>query len=157
MSLSNIRDQIKAKIESVSGTGKIIHGIVFLRSQAEIDFVSSGNIINAVGFIQINKDDQTAETEESFDIELNERIFVFVYYYQWNDNINQDTLNSFETVEDYSENLIEAFNSDMTINDSIEYHDKLKLTSNQIVTTFQNKLVHILTFELKVYEISEQN
>ena len=154
MILDNIRTAITQIISSTAGVGKVIHGIVFLTSQIEINQVSKDGIINAVGFIHTNK---APDIEEGFDLEDCTRRFFFVYYYEHRNQTPQANVNSFKTVETFAENLMNAFNCNETLKGTVSSHNKLKLTSNNLITSFNNKLVHMLTFELETTEAYEQN
>ncbi len=149
MSLPSIVTAISQIIGTVDGVGKIIHGIVYLRSQVEIDQVMKSGIINAVGFIHAGK---IAEYEEGFDVEDCKRRFFFVYYRE-----HSPANDSFTTVETFAENLMNKFNRNETLQNTVSTHSKLNLTSNILITAFNNKLVHMLTFELETEEQYEQN
>lgn len=154
MRLDDIRTAITQIINTVDGAGKIIHGIVYLTSQVELSQVMKNGIVNAVGFIQTAK---VAEADEGFDIEDCKRRFFFVYYYEHKAQTPVAVVNSFKTVETFAENLMNAFNENETLNDTVTTHDKLKLRSNNLVTSFTNKLIHLLTFDLETTEQYEQN
>lgn len=154
MRLDDIRTAITQIINTVDGAGKIIHGIVYLTSQVELNQVMKNGIVNAVGFIQTAK---VAETDEGFELEDCKRRFFFVYYYEHKAQTPVAVVNSFKTVETFAENLMNAFNENETLNDTVTTHDKLKLRSNNLVTSFTNKLIHLLTFDLETTEQYEQN
>lgn len=154
MRLDDIRTAITQIINTVDGAGKVIHGIVYLTSQVEINQLMKDGIINAVGFIQNGK---TADADEGFDLEDCRRRFFFVYYYEHRNQTPQANVNSFKTVETFAEKLMNAFNENETLNDTVTTHNKLKLTSNNLVSSFTNKLIHLLTFDLETTEQYEQN
>lgn len=152
--LDNIREQITLILRSVSGVGKVMHGIIYLRSQMEIERLTKNGIINAVGFIQTNN---IPEIDESFDLENCKRRFFFVYYYGYKEPGPNVSENTFKTVETFSEKLQEAFNKNETLNSTVSGHNKLMLTGNNLVSSFTNKLIHMLTYELETYEEFEHD
>lgn len=153
MRIDDIRTEIANILATVPTIGKIIHGIVFIRSASDLELVRKDGIVNSIGFFQVTILPQ--DTEEDYDTEEETRRFVFVYYFEHNDYTDL-TKSSFVRVEKFAEYLQDAFNSNEDLNGTVSTHSKLALTSNNLTPIFNNEFVHMLTFEMETKEIFEQ-
>lgn len=146
--LENIKSQIELIIKSVPGTGLVYNELILTKTEEEFrkKFVKDKKI-NSIMFFQAPR---KVTTEEGWTVEGVERTFVFFHYF----GLNSDE-HSGNRTENYLENLINAFNSNETLNDSVKSHFKMDLVANTPATFGGSTLVHFAMLEMTTEETND--
>lgn len=146
--LEEIITALKTIITSVTGIGNIYSQIPIPKTEAELkDILLYEEEINTIGFTQAQRKVLKAD---SFGLETIERKFVFVYYYGINFQRETDSL-----IRTNIENILNAVNGNMSLNDTVNEHSKMDLTGLHI-TELYGIACHLAFMELTTFE-NQQN
>lgn len=145
--LGDITDAIKVIAESVGGIGKVYDQFIQIKNSKDFkEYATSDDITNLLWFTQVPRNVSNAE---GFLLETVERTFVFVAYYRYSAEDNSD-----KQFREMLENLVNAFNANETLNDTVSSHYKMDILTNQ-PAMFVDVLVHLAILELKTTETND--
>lgn len=140
----NVSDEIKALLLTVQGIGQVYDEFVNITSESEVnDKLTADEKVSTVIFFEVAN---VVTNGESFANKVRNRTFRFALYYGY--NYEQQ---SSKQVNKIKENMMNVFNVNETLNDSVTQHNNLSMTDN-IFVTFGNILCHLLLFELTTEE-----
>lgn len=143
----SVETEIKTILQTVSGIGKIYDGYVNVVTEKEVnERLKFKDKINSIFFIETA---DIPESQESFYLKETKRTFRFALYYGYNLDKNSTSI-----VKTLKNSIMDAFNSNETLNDSVTEHDNLRMLDN-IFVSFTSILCHLIIFEMTVTQEME--
>lgn len=139
--LEEIKSAVKEIALSISGIGKVYDRIVYASDQNQLKelFVSNG-VLNCLMFRQVKRIADT-ESRESNEV-LIDRLWKFVLLYSYSKENESE-----RKFDDLCESICKTFNSNSSINDTVNEHSFMDMV-NKTDYTYHNVLCHRAEFEM---------